>query len=99
MRGDKNLVAFHAERCELVDIEKAAVVDLVGSDAPKRQAVWLFVKNLMQQVKALRFTGFAIEIGNQRVDVLADNFVVARQRRQPSLDDFIFAQSLGDAPA
>jgi hypothetical protein len=50
-----------AQADEVVDVEEAAIVDLVGCDAPERQAIGLALEQLMQRAEALGRAGPAVE--------------------------------------
>ena len=53
VRRVEDLRPFHAQGGQLVDVEEAAIVDLVGGDAPERQAIGLGVEQLVEQVEAV----------------------------------------------
>src|SRR4030095_1401717 len=61
MNGCKNLWLLNADRCEFIDVEEATIVDLVCSDAPERQAVWLLVEILRKEIESRRIAMNAIE--------------------------------------
>src|SRR5258708_28221883 len=46
-----------AQADEVVDVEEAPIVDLVGRDAPERQAIGLAFEQLMQRAEALGRAG------------------------------------------
>ena len=48
---------FHADRRQVVDVEEAAIVDLIAGNLPIGQAVNLGVQEAIEFVKALRITG------------------------------------------
>ena len=49
MGGGKNVVILDADSCQSVDIEEAAVVELLGGDLPARQPVPLLVEQFGQR--------------------------------------------------
>ena len=94
MRGGKDLPALHAQGGQLVDVEKAPVIDLIGGDAPVGQPVNLFIEQFFQQIEASRLTRPAIELCHGFVDEQADFGDSGQgQRRLPgsTLDDLLFA--------
>ena len=54
VRGGEDLRLLHAQGGQFVDVEEAAVVDLVGGDPPVRQAIGLLVEQVVEQVEAVR---------------------------------------------
>src|SRR5690606_34464009 len=48
VRRLENLGIFHAQRRQFVDVEKAAIVDLVGCNTPVREAIRLRLEQLVQ---------------------------------------------------
>ena len=53
VRGLEHLLVLRAQRGKLVDVEKAAVVDLVGGDAPVREPVSLRLEQIVQPLAML----------------------------------------------
>ena len=80
MGGLEHRLVLHAQRGELVDIEEAAVVDLVGRDAPVRQAIRLRLEQLVQRVEARGLPGRAVELARGRVDAGRDRRVSRGKR-------------------
>ena len=66
VRGGEDLRALHAQGGQFVDVEEAAIVDLVGGDAPERQAIRLLVEQLIEQIEAVRLVGVAVEQRDDR---------------------------------
>jgi hypothetical protein len=50
LRGLEHVVALHAHGRQVVDVEEAPVVDLVGRHAPVGQAVGLRLDERMQRI-------------------------------------------------
>ena len=75
---------LHPQRCELVDVEEAAVVDLFGCDTPVRQPVRLRVEKGVERVEASRHSGRTVDARDSAVDDLADVAAAVDQRRQPT---------------
>ena len=53
MRGVEHRLVLGAQRGEIGDFEEAPVVDLVGSDAPEREPVMLFLEEVVQRQRVL----------------------------------------------
>jgi hypothetical protein len=68
MRLLEDLRVLHAHRAELVDVEEAAVVDLVEGRAPVRQPVRLLLEQRVQGVEARRLPGHAVEACDRLVE-------------------------------
>ena len=54
MNDGEHFRALHPDCGQVVDVEKAAIVDFVGSDAPKAQAIGLVIQDFLQGVEAVR---------------------------------------------
>ncbi len=59
--GVEERAVLHANAGELVDVEEAPVVDLVGADPPEGQPVVLALEQRVQRPEALRIAGGAVE--------------------------------------
>ena len=57
VRRLEQLRQFDAQPGEVVDVEKPAIVDLLGRDAPEREPVGLFLEQKMQPAEAVRIAG------------------------------------------
>src|SRR2546429_5062808 len=62
MSGLEDRRLFHAQRGQLVDVEEAAIVDVVGRHAPRREAKDLRREQLVQRIEARRITGATVEL-------------------------------------
>ena len=51
----QHLRLLDADRGQVVDVEEATVVDLLGGDAPEAQAVGLIGQQRLQPIEAARF--------------------------------------------
>ncbi len=96
VRGVEDFLPLHAQRRQLVDVEKAAVVDLVGGHAPERQAVGLGVEQPVQQVEARGVALLAVEQGNVPLDKFADRPALRGQGGEAPFDDLLLALPLDD---
>ena len=74
---------LHPHRRELVDVEEAPVVDLVGGHPPVAEAVTLVGEQRLEPVEACRVARAAVEVFERAVDRLPDGGGSAR-RRSPS---------------
>src|SRR5438093_62647 len=88
---------FHADGDEIVDVEKTAVIDLFRGDTPVRQAVGLIIEEIVEKVEASRLAFRPVKTLDILLDEFRDGGAVSHDRRQPLLDDFIFAVTLKHA--
>ena len=93
----KDLRQFHANGCEIVDIEKPAVVDFLRGDAPKSEAIRLIVQERVQRVETACVPGGSIDFLQRGVDRFAHLGRFLATPFQSSLDDFLFACAFGDS--
>ena len=68
VRGLEHGVVFHPQGGEIVDVEKAPIVDLVGSHPPVRNAIRLRLEQGVQRVEAARLAWRAVELLQRPVD-------------------------------
>ena len=68
VRRLEQLRQFDAQPGEIVDVEKAAIVDLLGRDAPERDPVGLFFEQPMQPAEAVRTAGLPGECPHRGLD-------------------------------
>ena len=57
----EDLRILRADRGEIVDVEKTAIVDLLGGDAPVSRAVSLLLEQLIEAIEAVPVADAAIE--------------------------------------
>ncbi len=69
VRGVEHARVFHAQAREIVDVEEAAIVDLVERRAPVRQPIRLDFEQAVQPVERLGTTGLAVERVDRARDV------------------------------
>src|SRR4051812_10942840 len=60
--GCEDGTLFYADGGQLVNVEEAAVVNLVGGDPPVRQTIRLFGEKLLQAVEAARVVPPAVQL-------------------------------------
>ena len=78
-------LVLHAEGGEVVDVEEAPVVDLVGGDAPEREPVRLRFQQLVQMLERARHARRAVE-GAERAFDRRGRRMRVRGRREPALE-------------
>src|SRR5262249_30220442 len=61
MRRFKDLLALHAQGGQVVDVEEAAIVDLVRGNAPVRKPVALVLQQFVQEIEAARVTDIPVK--------------------------------------
>lgn len=87
---------LHPYGAEGVDVEKAAVVDLVGGGPPVGEAVDLLAQDSVQQVEAAGIPLLAIEDPDILIDERLDGPVITAEGREPQLDHLLFPIALPD---
>ena len=82
----KNSRVLHAQRDEIVDIEESPIVDLLGGDFPKGQAIMLLRQQPVQLVEAFGIARAAIEARNVFIEKLLDLIVGRIELPEHALD-------------
>jgi hypothetical protein len=82
----EDLRSLDPDRRQLVDVEKAPVVDLLGGHPPERQAVGLSVEQRVEVIEAGRLADLAVELRDAGLQAGAELGPLRRQGRQPSFD-------------
>ena len=80
----ENVLAFHAEGGEVVDVKEPPVVDLIGSDPPVGQPVALVLQEVVQEVEASGFSRLAVEDRDVLFDERTGLLVLGCESRQPA---------------
>ena len=96
VRGLKHLRQLHSNGCQRVDIEKAAVVDLLRSHAPGAEPVGLQAQQLIQPVKVRRIRK-VIPAGDDALNGRADRRNLSAEPDQPIADDHALTHAFSDA--
>ena len=96
MGGLEDVLALHAQRRQVVDVEEPPVIDLVGGHPPVGQAVALPLHQVVEQVEAPRVARPALERGHVLLDEPPHRLALGGQRGQPSLDHLLLALALRD---
>src|SRR5512147_2464251 len=86
---------FHPDRTEIVDVEKPAVIDLIGSDLPERQPVNLLPQKLVEHIEAFGFARDPVEYVYIFCDESLHFGAVGAEISETPFDDFLFAIPLG----
>ncbi len=91
---------LHADGGQLVDVEEAAVVDLLGGDAPVRETVRLLVEQPVEVVEAPRVAALAVADADRLLDATraparSARPAAGRRRRITSFSRIRSARALG----
>src|SRR5690606_29968578 len=78
-----------ADRRQTVDVEEAAIVDLVGCHAPEAQAIALFAQKLLEAVKRARLSNRAVEIIDRFGESFCNLRVLGEQPAHSVADDLL----------
>ncbi len=73
----KNMILFHAQRNEPVDIEESPVIDLFRRHLPESEAEILFREEIIEEIEALRFAPLPVEQGDAGIHSLPYGFIAA----------------------
>ena len=65
MRFSEDLGVLHAQADQVIDIEEAAVIDLLTGHAPVGQAIHLQFEQQMQQIEAAWVIGSAVDVSQR----------------------------------
>ena len=88
---------LHPDGRQLVDVEKAPVVDLLGRHSPVRQAVGLLAKQRVEQVEGGGDAGLAVQLPHVLRHERLDRVAAAHEVTEPPLGDLLLAVPLGEA--
>ena len=61
VRGVENTRVFHPDGAQVVDVEKAPIVDLVEGGFPVGDAVRLTIEQIVQAIEAAGLSGLSVE--------------------------------------
>ena len=81
----EQLRQLHADAGELVDVEEAAIVDVVGGDAEMRRAPMLVGDQRIEAAPAREVPGRSVDPADGGIDGLADIVACGRQAGEPGL--------------
>ncbi len=85
MRPIEHLVAIHLQAGQLIDIEKATIVDVIRGNLPVGQPPGLCFEQPMEQIEAFRPVGGAVEQRYIFVEEVVKVDAVTAQRREARL--------------
>ena len=96
MRAPKNVRRLHGNGCQLVDVEKAAIVDLVERCSPVTKAICLLIEQPVHGIDRRGIIFVAVVAGDISFDMPADRLTECGQVAKAALDDFLLALPLAD---
>src|SRR5713226_589971 len=88
------LRALHPDRSQIVDVEKTAVINFVGRNPPKTQAVGLVVQKLLQRIEAVRISLATVDDSQYFLQTGPYHITVLDQGRHSAPDDFLLPLAL-----
>ena len=97
VRVGEDFRILDTQRSELIDVEEAAVVDVVRRDAPAGEAEGLALEQRVQRVEAGGIIRAAVERRDGRADAPADFRYARDQRGELPLQALLVAPASGDA--
>src|SRR3984957_10104786 len=92
-------LVLHAQGSEIIDVEEAPIVDLIGGDAPGCEPEGLLLEEFVQPIRTCRRGGIATQASDGRIDGLRDEGLRGAHRRQTALVDLLIAVAFGDLVA
>ena len=96
MNSVEYLGKLNPDRCQIINIKKAAVINFLRGDPPKCDPVRLRIEQLIEGIEAARVARFAVDPRQ----CLFDRLLYLRRFRAPALqtsfDDFLFTDALRD---
>ena len=96
VNGVKHLWQFNPDRRQIVHVEKTAVIDFFGRDAPGRQPIRLRVEQFIQDVEAACVARLSVDLRQRSFERLLHLRCFGTKSLQASLDDFFFSNALCD---
>ena len=93
----KNFRHFHANGREIVYVEKATVVDFLGSNPPVGQPIRLRVEQFIQFIETARVSGSPIDLDKRFLDRFLHLGRFLGATLETSLDDLFFPRPLLDS--
>ena len=88
--------ALHPDCGQVIDVEKSAIVDFVGGNAPETQAICLVIQDFLQSVKTVRVSLAAIDDGQYFLQTSAHDIAVLDQGSQTAANDLFLALAFTD---
>ncbi len=90
----EDAVLLHAHGGEIVDLEEATIVDLLGGHAPEAQAIALLAQERVEGVEAPRIAVLPVHLGDGGVDGLAHLIAGPTGLVEAPLDHLLLAGAL-----
>src|SRR6266853_5262674 len=79
MRLFEDCRLLHADTRQLIDVEEAAVIYLVGCNSPKGEPIVLLLEEVVQRHEAVRLTGPTAESLGRGVQRIGDDRLGSRE--------------------
>ena len=86
VRGVEDTRIFHPDGAEVVDVEKAPIVDLIEGGFPVRDAIRLTIEQVVQAIEAAGLSGLTVETRDNTLDGGADVGRLRDESGQPFAD-------------
>ena len=96
VRGVEHFGQFHPDCRQIIHIEKTAIINFLGRDAPKRQAIRLRVKKLIQPIEAPGIAWATVNFSQRFFNRALNLGCFLTTPLQTALHDFLFPRALGD---
>ena len=96
MHGIEHFRQLDPDRCQIINVEKAAVIDFLGRDAPKRQPIRLRVQQFVQFVEAAWIPALSVDLRQCLFNRLLDPRRFFATALETPLDDFFFTSAFCD---
>ena len=96
MNGVEHFWQLHADRGQIIYVKKAAVIDFLSSNAPKRQTIRLRVQQFVQLVEAARVARIPVDLCQGFFDCVLHLWRLGTTALQPPFDDFLLSCTLCD---
>ncbi len=93
----EDLGALHPDGGQIIDVEEAAIVDLIPGHPPVGEPVGLLGEERIQVVEACGVSGGAVEQPNVVVDEVANMLRLLEEGGESALHHFLLPESLLDA--
>src|SRR5882672_1293328 len=88
--GREYIGIFHANGGEIVDVEKTAIVDFIGCNPPKTEAIRLIVEETFQVVETVGVAFAAVDFRQNLIQGGFEDCTAINQACDPALDNFLF---------
>src|SRR4051812_47282118 len=96
VRRLEHFLSLHRQRRQVVYVEEAAIVDLIGRVRPIRQAIALVRQQVVEQIKRLWITWAAVEDLDVLLDEVMYDGATRAQSRELALDPLFIVETFLD---